>query len=213
MIVGVLSGSLLLRTPTAQAVTPAMYGRSRRAHTAGRTSPRSQSRSQHAASRRAASRAAWCSNRSAARAPPASRPSPRDGTSPASNSTQPLPPWPPNGSGMPPNPSQTEPKVAGHDRPRRVTRHRHGKKTCHQKATTPCSHPSQNATRHVPSQARRRAGPRTTAHRHGTSRRPVRVVLPDEPPALTPAAARALLRILLKAHAETTGHQEKEARP
>jgi hypothetical protein len=27
------------------------------------------------------------------------------------------------------------------------------------------------------------------------------VKLPDEPPALTPAAARALLRILLKAHA------------
>jgi hypothetical protein len=31
---------------------------------------------------------------------------------------------------------------------------------------------------------------------------PVRVILPDEPPRLPPAAARALLRILLKAHAE-----------
>jgi hypothetical protein len=33
------------------------------------------------------------------------------------------------------------------------------------------------------------------------------VILPDEPPTLTPAAARALLRVLLKAHA---GHQRKE---
>jgi hypothetical protein len=31
---------------------------------------------------------------------------------------------------------------------------------------------------------------------------PIRVLLPDEPPRLTPAAARALLRILLKAHAK-----------
>jgi len=52
------------------------------------------------------------------------------------------------------------------------------------------------------------AGPgRTRAHRHGDSRRPVRVVLPDEPPALTPAAARALLRVLLKAHAAQTDEQ------
>jgi len=33
------------------------------------------------------------------------------------------------------------------------------------------------------------------------------VVLPDEPPALTPAAARALLRVLLKAHAAQTDEQ------
>jgi hypothetical protein len=38
---------------------------------------------------------------------------------------------------------------------------------------------------------------RSTAHEE-----PVQVLLPDEPPRLTPAAARALLRILLKAHAE-----------
>jgi hypothetical protein len=31
---------------------------------------------------------------------------------------------------------------------------------------------------------------------------PVQVLLPDEPPRLTPAAARALLRVLLKASAE-----------
>ena len=52
------------------------------------------------------------------------------------------------------------------------------------------------------------AGPgRTRAHRHGDSRRPVRVALPDEPPTLTPAAARALLRVLLKAHAAQTAQQ------
>ena len=46
------------------------------------------------------------------------------------------------------------------------------------------------------------AGPGPTrAHRHGERRRTVRVILPDEPPTLTPAAARALLRVLLKAHA------------
>ena len=44
-------------------------------------------------------------------------------------------------------------------------------------------------------------------HRHGASRRPVRVILPDEPPTLTPAAARALLRVLLKAHAAQTAQQ------
>jgi hypothetical protein len=48
--------------------------------------------------------------------------------------------------------------------------------------------------------------PRRT-HRHGESRRPAHMELPDEPPALTPAAARALLRILLKAHAAQTGQQ------
>ena len=58
------------------------------------------------------------------------------------------------------------------------------------------------------------AGPgRTRAHRHGEGRRPVRVVLPDEPPTLTPAAARALLRVLLKAHAAqqaaTSGQEGK----
>src|SRR5450759_3930125 len=59
------------------------------------------------------------------------------------------------------------------------------------------------------------AGPGRTPHRtqrHGTDRRPVRVVLPDEPPTLTPAAAQALLRVLLKAY-EAQHHQEKGDRP
>jgi hypothetical protein len=41
----------------------------------------------------------------------------------------------------------------------------------------------------------------------------VRVELPDEPPVLTPAAARALLRILLKAQADgqPAGDEQAEA--
>jgi len=48
-------------------------------------------------------------------------------------------------------------------------------------------------------------------HRHGDSRRPVRVVLPDEPPTLTPAAAQALLRVLLKAHAAQSDEQTADS--
>jgi hypothetical protein len=36
------------------------------------------------------------------------------------------------------------------------------------------------------------------------------VVLPDEPPTLTPAAARALLRVLLKAYAAQTADSGQE---
>jgi hypothetical protein len=44
--------------------------------------------------------------------------------------------------------------------------------------------------------------PARHSHAHATApEEPVRVLLPDEPPRLTPAAARALLRVLLKAHA------------
>ena len=50
------------------------------------------------------------------------------------------------------------------------------------------------------------AGPGRRPIRHPATRaQPVRVLLPDEPPALTPAAARALLRILLKAQAAQEG--------
>ncbi len=38
----------------------------------------------------------------------------------------------------------------------------------------------------------------------------VRVILPDEPPPLTPGAARALLRILVKAHARLENHDERK---
>jgi hypothetical protein len=36
-------------------------------------------------------------------------------------------------------------------------------------------------------------------------REPIEVVLPDEPPGLTPGAARALLRILVKAYEQEAG--------
>jgi len=47
---------------------------------------------------------------------------------------------------------------------------------------------------------RPRSGLGRTAQRTSTDANAVRVVLPDEPPRLTPEAARPLLRILLKAH-------------
>jgi hypothetical protein len=60
------------------------------------------------------------------------------------------------------------------------------------------------------------AGPGRALRRtqcHDDSRRPVRLVLPAEPPVLNPAAARALLRILLKAHAAQEGaNQMTDAR-
>jgi hypothetical protein len=65
---------------------------------------------------------------------------------------------------------------------------------------SPCSPPPKSCPAAYP--RRPGAGPgRTRTHRHGERRRPVRVVLPDESPRLTPAAARALLRVLVKAHA------------
>jgi hypothetical protein len=39
------------------------------------------------------------------------------------------------------------------------------------------------------------------------------VILPDEPPALNPAAARALLRILLKAHDRLTAADDSQGDP
>ena len=71
---------------------------------------------------------------------------------------------------------------------------------------TPSSPPPKMRPERYPRRPGAGLGP-TRAHRHGASRRPVRVILPDEPPALTPAAARALLRILLKAHAAQNDEQ------
>ena len=72
----------------------------------------------------------------------------------------------------------------------------------------PCSGPPKRRSEAYPRRPGAGPGraPRRT-HRHGDSRRPVHVELPDEPPALNPAAARALLRVLLKAHAAQTGQQ------
>jgi hypothetical protein len=59
-----------------------------------------------------------------------------------------------------------------------------------------------------------KSGPAAYPRRPGTQRerdRPaVRIELPDQPPGLTPAAARALLRILLKAHAHFMEHHERK---
>ena len=77
---------------------------------------------------------------------------------------------------------------------------------------TPSSPPPKTRQQAYP--RRPGAGPgRTRTHRHGDSRRPVRVVLTDEPPQLTPAAARALLRVLLKAHAAQTDQQAATGGP
>jgi hypothetical protein len=77
---------------------------------------------------------------------------------------------------------------------------------------TPCSPPPKSRLEAYP--RRPGAGPgRTRTHRHGDSRRPVRVVLPDEPPTLTPAAARALLRVLLKARTAQNDEQAATSGP
>ena len=60
----------------------------------------------------------------------------------------------------------------------------------------PCSAPLKSRTR--PYDNRPRSGPGHAKRSTDTST--VRVVLPDEPPRLTPEAARPLLRILIKAH-------------
>lgn len=72
------------------------------------------------------------------------------------------------------------------------------------------SGPPRSRTR--PYDNRPRSGPARAARR--TQRdEAVRVVLPDEPPRLTPGAARALLRILLKAYDQLadTGDQQGAA--
>jgi len=113
---------------------------------------------------------------------------------------------PPSGNGMPPaasEPPQSRPGMppADHGMPHPVTG----------KPQKPCSSPPKRrrpAYDHRPAAGPGRPPRRT--QRHGTSRRPVRVVLPPEPPQLTPAAARALLRILLDAAAKTDAPETKE---
>ncbi len=55
--------------------------------------------------------------------------------------------------------------------------------------------------------------PRRARH-SAADRKRIRVILPDEPPALTPGAARTLLRILVTAHARPADvdHKGKEPR-
>ena len=58
---------------------------------------------------------------------------------------------------------------------------------------------------------RPRSGPGRAARRTSRDENAVRVVLPDEPPRLTPGAAAALLRVLLKAHDQLTGNPQGAA--
>ena len=60
-----------------------------------------------------------------------------------------------------------------------------------------CSGPPKSQNR--PYDNRPRSGPVRAARRTSPDANAVRVVLPDGPPRLTPGAAHALLRILLKA--------------
>ena len=53
---------------------------------------------------------------------------------------------------------------------------------------------------------RPRSGSGRTAQRTPPDENAISVVLPDEPPRLTPGAAAALLRVLLKAHDQLTGN-------
>ena len=54
-------------------------------------------------------------------------------------------------------------------------------------------------TKNRPYDSRPRSGTSQAKRRTSATKDAVRVVLPDEPPRLTPEAARALLRILIKA--------------
>jgi hypothetical protein len=68
-------------------------------------------------------------------------------------------------------------------------------------------------SRNQPYDNRPRSGPCRAGRRSSPDRSEVRVVLPGEPPRLTPGAAAALLRILLKAHDQLTrtGNQQGAA--
>jgi hypothetical protein len=71
-----------------------------------------------------------------------------------------------------------------------------------------CSAPPKSQKRPYasgPGSGRGRTARRTTA-----SESRVRVILPDEPPRLTPEAARVMLRILLKAHARLADDNPRE---
>jgi hypothetical protein len=70
----------------------------------------------------------------------------------------------------------------------------------------PCSGPPKSKDR--PYDNRPRSGPGRAVRQTSQDEKPLRVVLPDEPPRLTPGAARLLLRILLKASTNQQGATE-----
>jgi hypothetical protein len=66
--------------------------------------------------------------------------------------------------------------------------------------------------RNRPYDNRPRSGPARATRRTPHDDEAVRVVLPDEPPHLTPGAAVALLRILVKAHDQLIASEQGTAR-
>ena len=66
-----------------------------------------------------------------------------------------------------------------------------------------CSAARKSQTR--PYDSRPRSGQNRAKRRMPDKAGTIRVILPDEPPPLNPAAARVLLRILLKAHDQLVG--------
>ena len=71
-----------------------------------------------------------------------------------------------------------------------------------------CSGPPKSENR--PYDNRPRSGPGRATRRTPPDKNAVRVVLPDEPPRLTPGAATALLRILLKARDQLADYTTEE---
>ncbi len=67
-----------------------------------------------------------------------------------------------------------------------------------EEAKNACSAARNSQTR--PYDSRPRSGQNRAKRRTPDKAETIRVILPDEPPPLNPAAARVLLRILLKAH-------------
>jgi hypothetical protein len=70
------------------------------------------------------------------------------------------------------------------------------------------TNPGPPKTRNRPYDNRPRSGPVRAARRAPQEEQAIRVILPDEPPRLTPGAAAALLRILLKAHDQMTRDEQ-----
>jgi hypothetical protein len=71
-----------------------------------------------------------------------------------------------------------------------------------------CSGPPKSRSR--PYDNRPRSGPGRAKRRTPSEPGAVRVILPTEPPRLTPGAARALLRILLKAYDQLIDQETQE---
>ena len=95
----------------------------------------------------------------------------------------------------------SHPVVSSH--PSRVSARKRANKPGETNAETK---PGPPKTETRPYDNRPRSGSARTARRTPQDDNAVRVILPDEPPRLTPGAATALLRVLLKAHDQLTSN-------